>query len=55
MFGSFLSDLPDNGLRVIASKWEHAGQGPFFDEELAVWSMEVCGFFPLCWSLDEDF
>ena len=53
IFGPFLSDLPDNALRVIASKWEQGKPGPIYDDELAVWMMEVCGYFPLCWDLDE--
>ena len=35
MFGSFLSDLPDNALRAIASKWKQGEKGPLFDDELA--------------------
>ena len=48
----WLYDLPDTAIKIVASKWKQEGEGPLFDEELAEWLMERCGFFPRCWNLD---
>ena len=48
----WLYDLPDTAIKIVASKWTQGGEGPLYDEELADWLVERCGFFPRCWNLD---